>query len=207
MNFLSVIILSLAVSLDGFFAGFAYGVRRVHIPLLSLCIICISSSFSVFLSMKAGGVVASLLTTQIASVLGGLMLITVGAIIIFQSMRVVRAKKRRLVPRKGNKGLSVLSSVLREPARADFDCSGVLTGKEAIVLGVALAIDAFGAGFGAAMMGFTPLITSFAVGITKFVLLTSAIILGRRYSRNMSGECASVVAGTVLILIGASNLL
>jgi len=100
----------------------------------------------------------------------------------------------------------MLSCVLREPSLADFDSSGVITGKEAVVLGVALAMDAFGAGFGAAMMGFDPLLTAASVGVTKFFLLSGGVLLGGMCARNFNGEKAAVFAGIVLMILGIAHL-
>ncbi|MDW7651199.1 MAG: sporulation membrane protein YtaF [Bacillota bacterium] len=209
MPFISVVMLGMAVSFDGFGVGFAYGLRRLHIPLYSLIIICLSSAVSVFLSMKAGSLMAAMFSPQIASVLGGITLMGVGFLIIRQSLTESPAEDDWQTEEStaGSRGLSYLSGVLREPARADFDRSGVITGKEAMVLGVALAMDAFGAGFGAAMMGFAPLLTSLAVGLTKLILVSTGLFLGRRYSQNVSGEKAAMFAGLVLMILGIVHLL
>jgi putative sporulation protein YtaF len=207
--YISVLLLALAVSFDGFGAGFSYGVRRLNIPLISVLIICLSSSLSVFLSMKAGCLVAGLFNLKTASIIGGLMLVAVGLFIVFQSLRGEREEPSGYRETKNNYGnrLSMVPSVMREPALADFDSSGTISGKEAVVLGVALAMDAFGAGFGAAMMGYAPGVTAVSVGITKFVLLTTGMILGRRYSRNLSGERAAFFSGVVLMLLGVVNIM
>ncbi|MCW3490882.1 sporulation membrane protein YtaF [Dethiobacter alkaliphilus] len=208
MPFVSVIMLGMAVSFDGFGVGFAYGLRRVHIPPWSLLIICLSSALSVFVSMQAGSMIARLFSPQIASIIGGIMLMAVGFIIIRQSLAESEEEKSRPVKRHDDsKGYNYFSGVLREPTRADFDCSGVITGKEAVVLGVALAMDAFAAGFGAAMMGFAPLATSIVVGVTKLVLVSAGLCLGRRYSQNVSGERAAVFAGLALMVLGVAALL
>lgn len=208
MPYISIVMLGMAVSFDGFGAGFAYGLRRLHIPPVSLFIICFSSAISVFVSMKAGSFASNFFSPQVASVIGGVMLMGVGFLIIRQSLQA------GIVPQPGGdskkrkeKGLSLLSGMLREPALADFDCSGVITAREAAVLGMALAMDAFGAGFGAAMMGFAPGTTSLAVGITKFILLTGGLMLGKRYSQRVSGERAAVFAGLVLMILGVAHLL
>ncbi len=207
MPLISIILLGLAVSFDGLGAGFAYGLRRVHIPFYSVIIICLSSSLSVFVSMVVGSKIADLLSVQVSSVLGGFMLMGVGLIVVSQSLGrdiLFRPVKNEEVE---SKGLSVISGVLRHPELADFDSSGVITGKEAMILGVALAMDAFGAGFGAAMMGFHPVYTAVAVGVSKLFLLNSGIMLGRRLARNIAGEKAAVFAGIVLILLGIGHLL
>ncbi len=56
---------------------------------------------------------------------------------------------------------------------ADFDQSGTITGIEALMLGFALSLDSFGAGIGAAMLGFSPIYLAITVAIMSslFVLL------------------------------------
>jgi len=108
--------------------------------------------------------------------------------------------------RQGRKNFRFLAEILREPSRADFDRSGIISGREAIFLGVALAMDAFGSGFGAALMGFPPLAVAAAVGSAKFVLLVAGLVAGRQYARRISGEKATVLAGAVLVLIGITRV-
>ncbi len=206
MPFFSVLLLGLAVSFDGFGTGFACGVRRMRIPPASLLIICLSSSFSVFLSMKAGVLAAHLLTGKTASLLGGFLLLGVGAAIIGQTICRSRSHQENEGAEDGNHSLCMLSSLLREPQLADFDCSGAISGKEAVVLGVALAMDAFAAGFGAAMMGFTPVVTATVVGVSKFMLLPAGVMLGRRFSGAVNRDGAAVISGAVLVVLGLANM-
>src|SRR5690554_120001 len=112
--------LALAVSVDGFGVGFAYGVRRVYLPPLSLLIICFSSAFSVYLSMCVGMLVSQFLSGSLNAILGGMLLMLVGLLIIRQSVQ----QERETVPKNESKGLAILPGVLREPLRADFDASG-----------------------------------------------------------------------------------
>ncbi|PKM83484.1 MAG: sporulation membrane protein YtaF [Firmicutes bacterium HGW-Firmicutes-13] len=218
MSILSLILLGLAVSLDGFGVGLAYGVRNLRIPVLSLFIISISSALAILFSMFTGMLAANYLSSEAASMVGGTILVLVGVWIIYQTFinykqsaaaELGKREIRSASTCRGTKSVSVLSlftELLKEPQKADFDCSGEISGKEAVVLGVALAMDAFGAGFGAAMMGFNPFITSAAVGISKLILVSSGIHLGRNYLANVLGEKASCVSGFVLIILGLMSL-
>ncbi|MBS3886463.1 MAG: sporulation membrane protein YtaF [Dethiobacter sp.] len=208
MSYIAVLMLGIAVSLDGFGVGFAYGLRRLHIPPASLLVICASSAFSVFISMVAGMTIVQLFSLEVGSVLGSVLLIGVGVFLVWQSLQKadMMALPNSREEQINEKGFSYLSGMLREPHRADFDKSGVITGKEAMVLGIALAMDAFGAGFGAAMLGFAPLTTALGVGVIKMILITAGLQLGRRYAQNISGEWAAVFAGLVLIFLGVIHL-
>ena len=47
--------------------------------------------------------------------------------------------------------------ILRKPTVADFDKSGTISAGEALLLGIALSVDSFGAGIGASLLGMHPL--------------------------------------------------
>lgn len=207
MSFFSVLLLGLAVSFDGFGAGFACGVRNTRIPMVSLLIICLSSAISMYLSMAAGVLLAGFLSFNTASAIGGFILLGVGVIIIAQTLCRTRPREEAGGEGKERHGLCLLSSLLRKPELADLDSSGAISGKEAVILGVALAMDAFAAGFGAAMSGFAPLATASVVGAAKFVLLPAGVVSGRRFSRAFREGSAALVAGAVLVMLGLTRLL
>ena len=208
MSFVSVIMLGMAVSFDGFAVGLAFGLRKLQIPLLSLLIICFFSSFSVFLSMKAGALTSSLLSPDTASFLGGLMLVLVGVYITRQALQGSGGAASGQNSRgEKDSRLSLLSGVLREPSLADCDDSGTISAKESVLLGVTLALDALGVGSGAAMMGFSPLACALAVGISKFMFVSAGLSLGRRYAQGSGGERTALFSGMVLIVLGVANLL
>ena len=83
-----------------------------------------------------------------------------------------------------NKKFELFFSVLNKPDQADLDNSGVISGKEALLLGFALALDAFGSGLGAAMLGYSPLITatliSFMSGLFVFLGIKSGFMLSHK---------------------------
>ncbi|NLN06408.1 MAG: sporulation membrane protein YtaF [Firmicutes bacterium] len=204
MQTISIILLGLAVSMDGFSVGFACGLRRVHLPPASLLIICLSSAASIFISMTVGCWLARFVSREAANYLGGVMLIVCGLFVAGQTLRAGRNGKKGGADRcsTGGKSIRFLAEILREPSRADFDRSGIISGREAAVLGAALAMDAFTGGFGAALMGFSPLAVVMAVGTAKFFLLGGGLIAGRQCAHRIGGQKATLLAGAVLVLIG-----
>ncbi|MGF7186215.1 putative sporulation protein YtaF [Desulfitispora alkaliphila] len=202
MEIIAILLFAFAVSLDGFGAGVAYGLREIKIPLKSLLIISLASTFAISLSMFSGQFIASLFSVTWAERLGSVILISMGFWIIMQALAVNKSSDDKKVIKINIKMLGIVIQVMREPAKADFDSSGVISSREACVLGFALAMDALGAGFGAAMTGFTPYLTPIIVGIFKFVLLTAGLWLGGKSSGNWLGAKAGVLPGVVLILLG-----
>ncbi len=201
MEFLSSFLLAAAVSIDGLGAGFAYGVRNLYVPLLSLFIVSISSSLALLAAMFAGRSMASLFPPHMASLAGGGILILVGGYIIGSTFL------EEAPAGEVHKAKTSLRSLLREPEKADFDRSGSINAREAAILGLALAMDAFGAGFGAAMAGYSPLVTCLLVGVCKFLFVSGGVSLGKRYARSLDSTKASWLAGGVLIILGVINII
>lgn len=200
--------LGIAVSFDGFGVGFAFGLKKLHIPPLSLLIICVFSAAFVFSSMQAGMLISTLLGPFNASFVGGLVLIVVGAFIIRQALE---NRRKQAAPGQNSggeltSGPPTLALVLRNPSLADSDNSGTISAGEAILLGVTLALDALGAGFGAALMGISPLAASLAAAVSKFVFVSAGMYLGKRYADESGEKRAAVFSGLILVFLGVTHL-
>lgn len=187
MNILSVMLLAVAVSIDGLGVGLACGLGRVKIPAISLLFMGVASGSAVLISMLAGRLVGRFLNPSLTTWLGGTLLIVFGLWMLWQL--------------KGSKKQGLMS-LLDDPARADTDGSGGISVREAVVLGIALALDAFGAGFGAALAGFSPLATGISVAVAKVLLVGGGVKLGHLaagYSWVMS---LKVLPGLIICALG-----
>jgi putative sporulation protein YtaF len=194
------ILFALALSLDGFGVGLSYGMRGIKIPFFPFVIICLSSAIAVSLSMFMGSLATKIIPPDFASTLGGVIMITVGVYISTQNfiLNIIPDYKSYKIQLK-NMGLVI--NILKEPAEADMDKSGIIDRKEAIVLGIALAMDAFGAGFAAAMSGYSLLYTPIFVALAKFILVSLGIFIGSYYSmENIKGQISLIPGGLILIL-------
>lgn len=208
----ATIIFAIALSLDGFGVGISYGMRKIKIPFKSLIVICISSASALAVSMLAGNLIANFLSTEIAEMLGGIALLLVGGWLLVQAW-VQRLKPKNdlqlgledpfTVFKFSIPSLGLVIKILKEPAKADFDESGEISANEAVFLGFALAMDALGAGLGAAMMGFSPIITPLVAGISKFCLVALGLYLGCQSSTSHSLGNFGLLPGLIIIFLGA----
>ncbi|MHB1653953.1 MAG: manganese efflux pump [Desulfitobacteriaceae bacterium] len=101
--------------------------------------------------------------------------------------------------------LGLVIQVLRTPALADVDHSGGISLYESVLLGSALAMDAFASGIGAALAGMS-------LSVIVIVALTQLGML--RLGQELAGkipevllEKADFLPGAVLILVGLGKLL
>ena len=213
MEILSVILFSLAVSVDGFGVGLAYGMRSIRISFIPLLVICITSAAAITISMYLGTLVASLFTPETAGRLGAFILIAVGFWIIFEAWSKwkkvnepnLSKKKDPCLMRFRIPGLGIAIQILKEPEEADFDRSGNINPKEALFLGFALAMDALGAGFGAAVAGYQMYLIPIFVGTFKFILVLTGLWLGQRSCISSLGVTGSLLPGVILIMLGISH--
>ena len=68
--------------------------------------------------------------------------------------------------------------ILRKPTVADFDKSGTISAGEALLLGIALSVDSFGAGIGASLLGYAPAMMAILVAIMSSLFLFIGMKLG-----------------------------
>lgn len=210
MPFINTILLALAVSLDGFVAGLAYGARRIQIKGGALLIMCACSMTAVLCSMLLGRGLVRLLDPRVGKTIGAGMLIILGLwVLIGTALKKAdnRAEQSDAPVLLLNiRFLGLIIQILREPSRADLDCSGEIGYKEALFLGTALAVDSLYTGLGAAMANLNIAMTVAAVGLFKYMLVRCGILLGQWFQESVMQRFAPIIAGLVLCLLGILNL-
>jgi putative sporulation protein YtaF len=217
---LSLCILALAVSLDGFGVGIMYGLRKIRIPLKSIIIISCCSGIIIFSSMQVGLVLMRFISPELAKIIGAVILIGIGiwAIVsmmmqrdredkepVAPSQQPLSSGKRRIITIE-IKTLGLVIEILKRPAAADVDRSGNISSSEAALLGIALSLDAFGAGIGAAMIGLSPWTTPIFIAVISGAFVAAGLRLGFLFAETAWIRNLSILPGIFLILIGVMKL-
>jgi putative Mn2+ efflux pump MntP len=232
----SLLVLAFAVSLDGFGVGVTYGLRRIRIPLLSVLIIACCSGLIIYLSMQVGGLLTTFLSEFVARLIGACVLMLIGVWALLQLRRGKQQDNENvtagtavqesaaaaeagakthageiasaaLVVMVELKRLGLVIQILRTPQSADVDKSGTISASEAIMLGVALSLDAFGAGLGAALIGLPSLLTALTIAAASALFLVGGIRFGFRFSAWKGMQTLALLPGILLIMIGIMKLL
>lgn len=207
---ISLLLLAVAVSLDSFSVGFTYGLRKVRIPLKSILIISGCSAAVLIFAMAVGQLIENFFSPKIAQNAGGYILILLGVWVLYQFFR--PEKKKEPVTSESTiinfeiKSLGLVINILRKPMSADFDKSGTITGLEALLLGMALSLDAFGAGIGAAMLGYSPLYLAISVAVMSSLFVFVGMKLGSLFAHCEWVQKFSFLPGILLIIIGIWKL-
>lgn len=179
---LEMLILVTALSVDSFAAGFAYGVSKTRIPMISVTITTLISSLMLIVSLLAGGFLQGLVPVSLTGIISFLILFILGLIKLFD--------------RCGH----------TEADNANKDGDDLLSPSEAVSLGLALSIDSLAAGIGAGVMA----INIPAAFITSLILGAVSILSGRELGAVISGRFRSNftwVSGVLLILLAIMKLL
>lgn len=201
-----LLFLVIAVSLDGFGVGVTYGMRRIHVPLFALLIIMLCSGVIVLLSMTIGNMLSVFISPHFAKVIGGCILIAIG---IFSLVNIIYAKKninKKDKQTSKEKGKYSIASVLKTPDKADIDSSGVISPNEALLLGIALALDAFGAGLGASIIGYSPVLTTISIACMSGIFVFCGLRIGLMISKVKKLQHLTFVPPFLLITLGVINI-
>lgn len=220
MSIALVLFFAMAVSLDGVAVGVAYGLRGVRVPLASLVVIGLASGLSVAASMAVGQALSVILSPLAARVIGGLLLAGLG-IFLLREARKDSAGDEPVpaagpVPTLPESPLPVLQfripplrmvvRVLREPEVADVDRSGFIGVGESFIVGLALALDAFGAGLAAGLTGMPAALTGTVAAVVASGFLEVGIRLGGALERGL-GSRLRLVPGFALVVLGLMRVI
>ncbi|MBU7320349.1 sporulation membrane protein YtaF [Paenibacillus oleatilyticus] len=225
LSVVSLLLLAFAVSLDGFGVGVTYGLRKIRIPLTSIAIIAAWSGVIIYASMQIGVWMSRFVDPAVAKDIGAVILMGIGLWALVQLIQQRRQESQAgpanepqpPVPTPGPatakevfylelKRFGLVIQILRTPSMADVDRSGNISAYEATLLGLALSLDAFGAGIGAALLGFTPWLTAAVIALASGTFLGIGLQIGLRYAELKWIRKLSVLPGFVLILMGIMKL-
>jgi len=195
LHYYSLAILAIAISIDGFVVGVTYGLKKIAIGIIPLLIISGISTMAIFITGNIGAVLATTMNEVLARNIGSIILVFMGLWMILNTY----------FEDFFNTHLKVIK-ILKEPVKADFDKSGSINIVEATFLGIALALDAVGAGLGVGFTGFNTFIVPIIIGIANLILVSSGYIFGNKIGDIMPSSF-QVFPGIIIILLGIGRII
>jgi putative sporulation protein YtaF len=201
LSIFTSLILAIAVSIDGLSVGIIYGMKGIKVPWFSQLIIALATSTALMIAMCFGNVIMNFFNPVLARFLGALILFAMGIWSFWEASSKHTGKDiQETVATFKIKPLGLVITILKEPVIADADTSGVIDSKEAFLLGTALAMDAFGAGFGAAVAGFQLIWTTILVTVMSLLFLSAGLSIGRKKIWTGGGWAKYLPGGLLLAL-------
>ncbi|MGL5512429.1 MAG: manganese efflux pump [Sporomusa sp.] len=211
MSIFYVLLLGLAVSIDGFVAGIAYGLRNIRMPFTSLIIVGVVASICTAIALVMAYMVGQLIDTDIAMAIGAALLILLGLFSLFQQYlaRGVASYEvdGEVTARKLTFSLGrLVFSIIAKPETADVDKLGFISSLEAVFLGLAVGADAMVGTFAAALMGSLPLYTPLVIGLIHMICIAGGYYASRNFVSERLKEKFPYLPGTLLIILGLLRL-
>ncbi|MCL2577652.1 MAG: manganese efflux pump [Defluviitaleaceae bacterium] len=202
-------ILASSLSVDAFTAGFAYGSKKIRIPMLSLQIINLLCCALTGAAMFFGHLLLSFLSEEIAIGIAFAVLFTMGLVKLLDGIIKALIRKHTGLDKAFRFSAFDIKFVLHlyaNPEAADSDVSAHLSPGEAVALAVSLSLDGLAVGFAAMLAGVNPWALLGWSLITNMV----AILLGRKIGHSLAEKLPfniSWVGGVVLIGLAFSRLI
>ena len=207
LHLVTILLLSLSSNLDNVGVGVSYGIRKINIPFTSNLLIALVTSCGTLLSILLGQSIYLFISAEMASLLGGGIIIAAGIWVLLQEKFMHRGQEpqeeTQMVAETGSPGFSFrqIVSILDNPIIADQDFSGHIDLREAIALSLGLTINNIPNGVGAGMVGCGAILMTGSVFV--FSILTIWIgISGGLAGFKWLGKSTGVIAGLILIGVG-----
>ncbi|MBP2642322.1 MAG: hypothetical protein H6Q67_209 [Firmicutes bacterium] len=212
MEFIYILILGVALSIDGFLTGIAYGVKGITLPLRSLLIVCINPAFSTAFAMFFAYKAIQYININFAITGGAFILITIG---IFHLVKEAARKYHfsylqitKYLPLEKDTLLGkFFFAILSEPLAADMDHSNSISSLEALFLGLALGLDNMVAIFAASLINPLPYYTPLVMGCIQLILIAAGRWLSAQFvTEKLEQNGLSYLLGLTLICLGLWRL-
>ena len=211
MSIFYVMLLGLAVSIDGFVAGVAYGLKNIRMPLISLIIVGIVASICTAVAMVMAYMVGQFINTDIALILGALLLILLGLWSLGQQYFTKSVTSYEMDGEVTARKLTfsfgrLVVSIMAKPETADVDRLGFISSLEAVFLGLAVGADAMVGTFAVALMGSLPLYTPIVIGLIHMICIAGGCYSSRKFFPENLKKRFPYLPGTLLIILGLLRL-
>jgi putative Mn2+ efflux pump MntP len=172
---LSALLIAAVSNLDNLAAGVAFGMRDTRIAVGPNLLIAAVTMAATAGAMTSGHALARVLSPSLAAALGAAIICTIGVWTVLASLHDVRVSAR----------------------------DKVITCREALTLGVALALNNVAAGVGAGVAGISPLATTALAGALSLICVGAGSRVGMSLCLLVGGRWASRISGLLLLGLGA----
>lgn len=207
-NLTEALIIVVALSVDTFISGVAYGANGIRIPAASAAAVNLITSAILALALLFGDLLGSFMPPEAATAICVALLLTLGTGKIFDSAVKTFIRRHRAFSREYRfsfLSLGFILNVYADPERADRDNSSVLSVPEAALLAAALSLDGLAVGFGAGVSdtAIAPLILLSL--LPDIPCLMAGCALGNRASKKLGVEL-SWLSGVLLVFLALTKL-
>jgi len=203
------IFIAIAANLDNLGVGIAYGMQKIKISHMANTIIATTSFITTWLSAQIGKNVVLYFSPHTGDIIGATLLFSVGIWVFIQPVITAIKRKQSIMDLQlfGTRIYVGPSEILNHPEKVDIDNSKDICPWEALLLGVALSINAIAGGFDAGTTGLSPLLIATLIAISSFLTIGMGHYWGQKYASEQLGKYATTFSGILLMLLAFHQLL
>ena len=201
--------IAVSISIDAFAVSFAYGCKKIRIPILSALIINTICTIIIGLSFLLGSLLVHYISELLAAGVSFSILLILGIAKLFDSITKSIIRKYTQFNKEIKLSVFNLKLVMRlyaDPEVADVDVSKSISPREAVILAISLSLDGLAVGLSAAMIGVNLWILAVFTLISGFAALLLGAMLGNKAASKLRFNI-SWLAGVILIILAVSQLL
>ena len=166
-------------SIDNVGIGIAFSISGKKVPIFKNLLISIMAFIVSFISSLLGGIISHFLNENTCTLISVFLLVFMGSRMIYEAYK------------KND---------------SDLEKYNIISNKEAIIVGTALAIDDVGSSVSSGLIGYGPFMVSLPYFIISFIIFFFANY-GSRFIRKLNiGKKAAVISGFLMISIGILQL-
>jgi putative sporulation protein YtaF len=210
---LTAFLIALSCNLDNVGVGIAYGTRGIRLPFGINLFIALFTAGGTGLAMLLGAQTFLFLSPESGVMLGGAILVVMGAWVIVQETLLRGRQAQEARPTGAGEGPAQKSlwrrllAILDNPSLADQDHSGHIDFGEGALLGLALLLNNLPNGVAAAMIKLPVLLTTLVVGLLSLLTFWLGISLGRSLGSRWLGQWTWVASGLLLMGVGLAEVI
>ncbi len=197
MLWLSALLIALVSNVDNLAAGVAFGMRGTRIAVAPNVIIAAVTMAATAGAMTSGHELSRLLSPELAAALGASIVSAIGVWTVLASLHDMRLPA-------SSRGDQLQGG--RSLFGGEFDRAESISCREALALGVALALNNAAAGVGAGVAGISPLVTTMLAGALSLICIREGSRVGMSLGRAAGGSWAPLISGLILVGVGATLL-
>lgn len=189
LELISGALFSISANIDNIPIGISYGIKKIHIPIFKILLICLITSIVTFLSMYIGQNVSRFFNISIANIIGSILLILIG-----------------LYPLVTNYLFKTKIQKSNIENKFSYNNSYNITIKEVFVMTSTLCVNNIATGIAASITGVNVLYTTISTFIFGTIFIFIGNNLGKKINNKLFERYSLLISSLILILIGIFEL-
>ncbi|MEZ0537944.1 manganese efflux pump [Caldicellulosiruptoraceae bacterium PP1] len=204
MNIILLILLLFSLNIDALFFGINFGLRKIKIIYKSKIIIFLVSFILSLSSYLFGNILSKIFSITLSNIIGSILLVFLGSFIILKTL--IDNKNNKTVLNITIKYIEITIKIIKEPSTSDINNSGIIEPFEALLMSIALSLDALSVSFSLSLSKKISIIIPILIPVFQYAFITIGNKIGSKIKIKNKNRVLSIIPGLIIILLGLLKL-